>query len=343
MIDIFGDISSISIESFPEDVEMPSGLFHNGIWRKTSNKVGTFTHKVSEVPLNLGLTKDCEVAFERNDSIPKPPISIFYSLLDFYKEVYKNIASEVYTLLVWDTVAKDYFLHVPQQTVSGSSVKYTNDDNIFNNSNYVVYADFHSHGAFNAFFSTTDIEDEKAGRYFGVIGKVNQETSEYVLKASFNKQFIDLNLEDLFDTDKEKLSKNSNYTLSYSLLKHKIIEEIPVTMYSGKPNAYGHVYNYNDYEDGLYYSTQSKLNNSNNLLKNTIFEYNSSSTNKFFYDFQRLFKKQANNCFVDQEVANIFNSFSELIFDNFEISEDLIDKIILEISSSYTISIENDL
>ena len=87
MIDIFGDISSISIESFPEDVEMPSGLFHNGIWRKTSNKVGTFVHKVSEVPLNLGLTKDCEVSFERDESIPKPPVSIFYALLDFYKEV----------------------------------------------------------------------------------------------------------------------------------------------------------------------------------------------------------------------------------------------------------------
>lgn len=342
MIDIFGDISSISIESFPEDVEMPSGLFHNGIWRKTSNKVGTFVHKVSEVPLNLGLTKDCEVSFERNESIPKPPVSIFYALLDFYKEVYKSIASEVYTLLVWDIAAKDYFLHVPQQTVSGSSVKYTNDDHIFNNSNYIVYADFHSHGAFNAFFSTTDIEDEKAGRYFGVIGKVNQETSEYVLKASFNKQFVDLNLEDLFDTNKEKLSKNSNYSLNYSLLKDKIIEDIPVTVYYGKPNPYGHVIDYNSYEDDLYYSTQVKVNNSTNLLKNTIFEHVPIKTNKFFYDFQRLFKKQSSGFFTEQEVINIFNSFSELIFNNFEINEELIDKIILEISSGYTISIEND-
>ena len=63
---------------------------------------------------------------------------------EFTKKVLlKDIKSEVYTLIVWDKVNKDFFIHVPHQEVSGATVKYTNNVEIYNNPDYLVYCDFH--------------------------------------------------------------------------------------------------------------------------------------------------------------------------------------------------------
>lgn len=223
-MNIFNTTSGVSIGSLASDVDDAYGLFKNGLFKKTKNSIGTFIHKVSDIPDTMGVEETCEISFERDESIPKIPYQIFQSILKFYKDVYKDIKSEVYTLIVWDKVNKDFFIHVPHQEVSGATVKYTNNVEIYNNPDYLVYCDFHSHNTMNAFFSSTDTKDEVAGRYFGVIGKIFDERPAMALKASFNRQGVLLNYQDLFDIETEKLHPNSNYYLDYDSIKDRIKE-----------------------------------------------------------------------------------------------------------------------
>ena len=109
-MNIFNISSGVSVGEFAPDVDETYGLFKNGLFKKTKNQIGTFTHKVSEVPETMGIEAVCEVSFERDETIPKIPYQVFQSILKFYKDVYKDIKSEVYTLVVWDKEAKDFLL-----------------------------------------------------------------------------------------------------------------------------------------------------------------------------------------------------------------------------------------
>lgn len=156
-MNIFNTTSGVSIGSLASDVDDAYGLFKNGLFKKTKNSIGTFVHKVSDIPDTMGIEETCEISFERDESIPKIPYQIFQSILKFYKDVYKDIKSEVYTLIVWDKVNKDFFIHVPHQEVSGATVKYTNNVEIYNNPDYLVYCDFHSHNTMGRYSSLLSI------------------------------------------------------------------------------------------------------------------------------------------------------------------------------------------
>ena len=377
-MNIFNITSGITIGALAPDVEDSYGLFKNGIFKRTKNQVGTFVHKVAETPDNMGVDQTCEISFVRDDSIPKIPYQIFQSILKFYKDVYKDIKSEVYTLVVWDKVNKDFFIHVPEQEVSGATVRYTNNSEIYNNPNYLVYCDFHSHNTMNAFFSSTDTKDEVAGRYFGVIGKIFDELPALALKASFNRQAVLLGYHDLFDIETEKLHEHSNYYLDYEAMKGLIKERTytypkypvykgkgsykpPVNNYNSKPKnivvknkTHPSLYNFDDYiDDGdwddihadfsedLGLQVDSYINENFNLSKKTIFEKDPEDLTAFMYDFRKIFKSDKNDC-SEKDLVNIFQSLFDLILDFNDVEESSFESVIQEIKTVYSKAFESD-
>ena len=100
-----------------------------------------------------GLTKECVFDFEKSEDIPKMPYTIFKSILDFYKDVYNEIKSEVYCIVLWDKIKKDFIIHVPSQVVSGAAVKYERDPEIYSNTNLVPYFETHSHNVMGKYYS----------------------------------------------------------------------------------------------------------------------------------------------------------------------------------------------
>lgn len=323
---LFGNMSSTMIEDFDKSSLLSYGVFKNGLWRRTTTSLGVFTHKVKDLDTNMGLNKECSFDFEQVDEIPKIPYSIYFEILSFYQRIYKEIKSEVYTCIVWDKVKKDFFIHVPKQTVSGAEVKFENDPAIISNPDVIPYCDIHSHNVMNAFFSSGDIKDEVSGRFFGVIGTIDT-TPSSVFKIAYNRQFKDLTVEEVFDLEKEKLYETSDYTIKYEEAITKVTERVakvssnfksrvakPVKNLPAKtsyPATYDNLnvldnYDYDYYlEDGW-----DTWNDSSSLLIGTSIKEYSQEYMNFKYDFKRVFGYSPLKV---QETVNLYHSIAVMM------------------------------
>lgn len=344
---LFNNQAETLIESFSTDKKLAYGLYKNGLWRRIKTPLGHFTHKVKDMPDNLGLTKECEVNFERGEEIPKIPYTIYYEILEFYRKIYQEIKSEVYTCIVWDRVKKDFFIHVPKQTVSGAEVKFENETELFNNPNLVPYCDIHSHNTMNAFFSSGDVKDEVSGRFYGVIGNIDHEVAKHVFKVSYDRQFINQTAADIFDVEVAFLHEDSDYSIVYDDVILKVTERVkkvssyiaPLPKKKSQAIDYGYTNLYLDY-DYDDYDIESPLRSPNSNYYGTnpvdITMYTKLATKKnspayklFYYDFQQVF----NYTFTKpKEVSNLFNSLTQLILsEKIVLTEDTINTIICEL------------
>ena len=141
-----------------------------------------------------------------------------------------------------------------------------------------------SHVNMSAFFSSVDLKDETATRYFGVIGKIDNELPEMVVRAASNGKEIKLKIEDIFSNELG-VTATSDYTVPESDYAN-ITEFAPMYtgMYgAGKTRTNGGYAGWTegDYED--YYSAQGWKVHPNNKAKTTT----SNSSN--FYSVKNPF------------------------------------------------------
>lgn len=237
MFDIF---NSFAVEEFDtlSDKNIHNAIFANGLFQMRKSPIGTFIVPVEDTDFTkYGLTKKCETSFTPDHSeIPKVPSTLLTEVIRLYREVYKTITSEVYCAIVWDKVKKDFFIHVPEQEVSAATISYENTVSIYNNPDLVVIMDVHSHNVMSAFFSGVDLADEKATRYFAVIGKINDQKPEMVIRAATNGIGVSLKLADVFDFSSQGLHATSDYTVPeehYARVKELLATNKYTNMYNG--------------------------------------------------------------------------------------------------------------
>ena len=144
-------LSTFGLEAFSTDStkKYRNALFANGLWQIRDEPVGEFTLKVQDFDgKKYGLTKDCK--FSYTPKLPKIPHTIFNNILQYYKDIYATLKSEVYTSICWDIAKQDYFIYVPKQVVSGAAVTFENNAAIMNDPNIVIVCDVHSHNIMSA-------------------------------------------------------------------------------------------------------------------------------------------------------------------------------------------------
>ena len=171
----------------------------NGVYEQRINKLGTFTTKLAEVKIP-GLESNLVDGWVLN--VPKIPATFLGTIVSFFKKIYEKYSSEVFLQLYWDTQTNEYLIHCPKQTVSGASVKYDNDE-IFTDINKILVFEIHSHGGMSAFFSGTDDGDEKADRFYGVIGNIKNCFPELKLRISVGGRTKEVKVEEIFDFNEE--------------------------------------------------------------------------------------------------------------------------------------------
>lgn len=171
----------------------------NGVYEHRKNKVATFITNISKCSVP-GLKSSLEEGWELN--VPKIPANLLGEAVSFFREIYKEHSSEVFLQFYWDKVNSKYIIHCPSQVVSGASVRYENDE-MFTDPDKVLVFEIHSHGSMGAFFSGTDDGDEKADRFYGVVGNIKAYFPELKLRMLIGGNAYEIQPQELFDISSE--------------------------------------------------------------------------------------------------------------------------------------------
>ena len=131
---------------------------------------GCFFHKETAggvieglVPVkNIPLLKDFDVDFSVQCKLPKIPAPLVYKIKKFFEKVVDKYTAEANVILYFNSETNDYKIHVPEQIVSRSSVRYRKEalSHTENMGEYLCVGTIHSHANFDAFHSNTDESDE---------------------------------------------------------------------------------------------------------------------------------------------------------------------------------------
>jgi PRTRC genetic system protein A len=171
----------------------------NGIFERRVNKLGEFVTKIADATIP-GLEINLKEGWTL--TVPRIPASFLGTAVSFFRKIYEKFSSEVFIQFFYDKTENTYNIHCPKQTVSMASVRYDNDE-IFNDKDKILVLEMHSHGNMGAFFSGTDNGDEKADRFYGVIGKITDFFPELKLRLIIGGHPAEVNAEDIFDVDEE--------------------------------------------------------------------------------------------------------------------------------------------
>ena len=101
----------------------------------------------------------------------KIPVVILKAIINFFKKVHEVHNTECIVLLFMNE-KDEYFLFVPKQKTSAASVDFDRPTDLENK--YTLVAEIHSHNTIGAMWSSTDDGDEKAMRFYGVIGNIDE-------------------------------------------------------------------------------------------------------------------------------------------------------------------------
>ncbi len=129
----------------------------DGIYLK--KKIGIFE---SVVPVN-SISHLKEVQCYAKVNIKKIPLKMFFQICSFFKKVNELYNAESVVLLCYNATKRKYKVIVPDQEVSGGSIKYDilNSYKESYSNDFDLIGTIHSHNTFGSFHSSVDTEDEK--------------------------------------------------------------------------------------------------------------------------------------------------------------------------------------
>jgi PRTRC genetic system protein A len=137
--------------------------------------------------------------------IPKMPGSLYAQILAFFRYYVIDLklsgVTEAMSQVYWDSEKQEYFINIPEQEVTTTSVRYNfdNQDPRTLLKTVTKVFDIHSHNTMAAFFSGTDDGDEKGKQFYGVIGTIGKDNHTEKFRIGINGEFFDINKEDVID------------------------------------------------------------------------------------------------------------------------------------------------
>ena len=148
------------------------------------------------------------------------PGEILGQIILFFKK-YTEIGNfEVMIRVYYDAVDKDYVVECPQQVVTPVRIDCSyNPDYIGRNSlRYIPVLEIHSHNVMRAFFSDVDDEDEKRYGLYAVVGRLDTDSPEIILRAKANDSQVRVPVDEVFEIENLTLNDypiewESNVTL----------------------------------------------------------------------------------------------------------------------------------
>ena len=151
------------------------------IYEVRKNRIGTFVAEADNVAhfdmLRAGFIP----------ALPKIPYAILAEIVAFFKS---RGETEAMANIYWSSDEQRYIVHVPEQTVSKSSVETTLLD--IDDEKFLLVMELHSHNTMEAKFSCADDSDETATRLYTVIGRLDKIFPDIVTRVSVGGKFVEI-------------------------------------------------------------------------------------------------------------------------------------------------------
>ena len=161
------------------------------IYERRITDAGEFITPV-DPPANITVLDDVRPGFL--SALPRIPYDLVEQALGLFRALMETQRPlEALVHIYWDKQEQRYFIHVPRQTVSCSSVDACVDDEELQDSDrYIHYADLHSHNRMPAVFSRTDDRDERANRVYLVAGHLDRYYPELSARVCNGGRFLSI-------------------------------------------------------------------------------------------------------------------------------------------------------
>lgn len=125
---------------------------------------------------------------------PKIPTTVIRQVVEFFM---RTPTKEAAVQIFYIPESQTYEIYIPKQVCTGSSVVFERCPE--KESYDVLVMDVHSHGAYPAFFSMVDDQDEKGTRLFMVVGNLNTNRHSFALRAGIAGSYQMLELGSVFE------------------------------------------------------------------------------------------------------------------------------------------------
>jgi len=225
-------------DSLLEDLDFYNIIFAgNGMFVALRNDFGVSIDEVKSVRYTNPILNAIDKTIVVYPFIQRPNISLFVKIIEIFKYVYDKIKSEICVNVYYNKINRTFHLNIENQIVSGARASYNYDEALEMSPDYVRYLQIHSHHTMSANFSGVDDKDENytALCYYGVVGKLNENSSFYNVDSKFRiwngMKFLEISFGDVFDIGitTPKLTENDvcrlNTIIEASDLERKKKEE----------------------------------------------------------------------------------------------------------------------
>jgi len=249
------------VHVYYKDMKLPDNgnyfvIAGNGCWMHKDTGLCKCFIPVDRISFLDDLKADLKLEF----NLPKIPLDLVWQIKQFFKIVFDNFSSESEVNLLFNKKENNFKIHVPEQTVSHTSVKYKRWS--LNQSgdlkDYLFVGTFHSHSDFDSFHSHTDVQDETHldGVHF-TFG--NNDKQEFSITASivingFRKEVDPLNF--LQGIQKSDLEERYIFVNHKNEKQDELLREVNDWLKNVKPlnNKYLKK-QYAHWKDGMFSST----------------------------------------------------------------------------------------
>jgi len=198
-------------QPIPENEKYAYIVARNGYYVVKRNCVFESCTKIDEIP-------DLPEQEETFDLMAKKiPYTLIKEVLAFFYEVYKQHKSEAMVLLCYEN--DEWSIYVPEQEVSGMSVKYNNDRKH-------VVGSIHSHPGFGTSASRTDEKDEE--NFDGIhiiISKFDEVRPELSCYVAINGRRALIEAETIIEKVEEHETVNKEWLGKVKHFKETLFEE----------------------------------------------------------------------------------------------------------------------
>lgn len=236
--------------------------FHNGSLENLINKFDFYNIIFAADGLHVAINNDFGYAIDKIESVkyvnpglnslehlngiylrvPKPNLELFVKIIEIFKYVYDKIKSEICVNVYFNKNTHKFHINIEDQLVNGTNADYNYDEQFEMSKGYIRYLQIHSHHTMGADFSGKDDNDEKltALCYYGVVGKLNGQSSFYNIESKFRvwngSRFVEVTFGDVFNlgvakpdlTDKDLLKLTCIINRAEEEKNKKLIPLLPI-------------------------------------------------------------------------------------------------------------------